>query len=383
MKHGRSLSAALLALAWLLLLASAGARAEASGAPTTVEPLPERLSRTGLFAPGSVTELMPRALSFSPQYPLWSDGATKRRWIALPPGTFVDASNPDAWVFPVGTRLWKEFAVGRRIETRYIERAADGSWRFATYVWNDAGTDATLAPAEGIAALPLEGASRSGTYAIPGEFDCRACHEGAPAPVLGFSALQLSPDRDPLAPHAEASSLDLAKLVAQGLVRNLPPAVLASPPRVAARTPIERAALGYLHGNCGHCHSAPGDSAAAVPVGIVLAQSVADAKAGAESVRRSLVDAASRFRPHGAAGASARLVVPGRSDASVLSLRMRSRDPRVQMPPLGTALADGQAVELIERWIDQDLNQRQRTVGNHTQEETPPWTVTRTSPGSR
>lgn len=382
MKHGRSLSAALLAFAWLLLLASAGARAEAPGAPAALDPLPERLSGTGLFAPGSVTEITPRALSFSPQYPLWSDGATKRRWISLPPGTFVDASNPDAWVFPVGTRLWKEFAVGRRIETRYIERAADGSWRFATYVWNVAGTDATLAPADGIAALPLEGASRGGTYAIPGEFDCRACHEGAPAPVLGFSAMQLSPDRDPLAPHAEASSVDLGALVAQGLVRNLPSAVLASPPRIAARTPTERAALGYLHGNCGHCHSAPGDSAAAVPVGIVLAQSVADAKASAESVRRSLVDAASRFRPHGGAQTPSRLVVPGRSDASVLSLRMRSRDPRVQMPPLGTALADGQAVELIERWIDQDLNEQRQTAKHYTQEETSPWTVTRTNPGS-
>jgi hypothetical protein len=382
MKHGRSLSAALLAFAWLLLLASAGARAEALGGETALEPLPERLSGTGLFVPGSVTEITPRALSFSPQYPLWSDGATKRRWISLPPGTSIDASNPDAWVFPVGTRLWKEFALGRRVETRYIERAADGTWRFATYVWNVEGSDATLAPVDGIAALPLEGASRGGTYAIPSEFDCRACHEGAPAPVLGFSALQLSPDRDPLAPHAEASSVDLGALVAQGLVRNLPSAVLASPPRIAGRTRTERAALGYLHGNCGHCHSAPGDSAAAVPVGIVLAQSVGDAKASAESVRRSLVDTASRFRPHGAE-ASARLVVPGRSDASVLSLRMRSRDPRVQMPPLGTALADRQAVELIERWIDQDLNEQPQPVKNHTQEETSPWTVTRTQHGSR
>ncbi|HET7202633.1 MAG TPA: hypothetical protein VFI92_04640 [Steroidobacteraceae bacterium] len=380
MRLGRSTVPALLAF----LLATAGAPAQADDGPAALAPLPGRLSETGLFAPGSVTEITPRAVSFSPQYPLWSDGATKRRWISLPPGTFVDASNPDAWVFPLGTKLWKEFAVGRRVETRYIERAADGSWRFGTYVWNVGGTDATLAPAEGIAALPLERASRGGTYAIPGEFDCRACHEGAPVPVLGFSALQLSADRDPLAPHAEASPVDLDALVAQGLVRHLPRPLRATPPRIAARTPTERAALGYLHGNCGHCHSTPGDSGAAVPVPVVLAQSVAHAKASAESVRRSLVDAASRFRPHGGAEAPSRLVVPGRSAASVLPLRMRSRDPRVQMPPLGTALADRQAVELIERWIDQDLNdQRQQPVRIHTQEETSPWTVTRTQAGSR
>ena len=357
MNQGRFIAAALFTLAWLPLLASAGDRDEGPGVSAVLAPLPARLSETGLFLPGSVTEITPRALAFAPQYPLWSDGATKRRWISLPPGTFIDASNPDAWAFPVGTKLWKEFALG--------SRAADGSWRFGTYVWNVEGTDATFAPADGIAALPLPAAQGGGTYAIPGEYDCRACHEGAPVPVLGFSALQLSPDRDPLAPHAEASSVDLTVLVAKGLLRNLPREMLATPPRIAARTPTERAALGYLHGNCGHCHSAPTESGASVPVGIVLAQSVAAAARSADAVRRTLVDAASRFRPH---GGPSRLVVPGRSVESVLSLRMRSRDPRVQMPPLGTALADRQAVQLIDDWIDHDLNQQQ-AVSNQTHQE--------------
>jgi hypothetical protein len=368
MRQGRSIVAVMIALAWWLLMAAAAARA----AEPAIPPLPRTLAATGLYAAGSVTEITPAAIPFSPQYPLWSDGATKRRWIALPPGTAIDASNPDAWVFPVGTKLWKEFSLGRRIETRYIERVADGSWRFATYVWNEQGTEATLAPAGGIAAWPLRQASRDGTYAIPAELDCRACHEGAPAPVLGFSALQLSPERDPLAPHAEASSIDLRALVARGLVRNLSPSVLATPPRIAARTPTERAALGYLHGNCGHCHSVPDDSSAAVPVGIVLAQSALRDDPRAGQIRRTLIETASRFRPHGGTEALTRLVVPGRSQASVLPLRMRSRDPRVQMPPLGTALADEQAVALIERWIDHDLN------NETTKEEERSWTASST-----
>jgi hypothetical protein len=57
---------------------------------------------------------------------------------------------PAAWEFPPGTRLWKEFSVnGRRVETRLIERLDDGEWRFAAYAWNEAGREATLAPAEG------------------------------------------------------------------------------------------------------------------------------------------------------------------------------------------------------------------------------------------
>ena len=217
------------------------AAALAAGLCAHASPLPMHLRDTGLSDA--------RNLSFSPQYPLWSDGAHKRRWIYLPPGTAIDASRPDAWEFPAGTRLWKEFALSGPVETRFIERLPDGTWRYATYIWNEEGTDATLAPAEGVAALPNRGG-----YSIPSESDCRACHESAAVPVLGFSALQLSSDRDPLAPHADArSEIDLDGLLARGLIRNLPPG--ATRPRIEGSSTVERAALGYLHGNCGHCHN--------------------------------------------------------------------------------------------------------------------------------
>ena len=129
-------------------------------------------------------------------------------------------------------------------------------------------------------------ASRRTPYTIPSESDCRACHEGAPVPVLGFSALQLSSDRDPLAPHAEpANGLDLRALVARGWLRNLPPEMLEQPPRIAAASPTERAVLGYLHGNCGHCHSRPDEAGASVPVSVVLAQSTVEPNSAAAVVR--------------------------------------------------------------------------------------------------
>jgi hypothetical protein len=43
---------------------------------------------------------------------------------------------------------------------------------------------------------------------------------------------------------------------------------------------------------------------------------------------------------------------------------MRSRDPRLQMPPLGTTMPDSEALALIERWINQDLD---------TTKEKSPW----------
>src|SRR5688572_4067686 len=128
------------------------------------KPAPQRLRDTGLFVGDPGGEVAPGIIAFSPQYPLWSDGATKRRWIALPPGTFIDAARPDAWEFPRGTRLWKEFSAGRRVETRLIERLPDGTWRYATYVWNEAGTDAVLAPPEGVLLASLASGRR---YVIP------------------------------------------------------------------------------------------------------------------------------------------------------------------------------------------------------------------------
>ena len=106
----------------LLLLLAAAVPAEAA--------LPERLADTGFGGPG--------LRSFEPRFALWSDGAAKQRWIALPPGTAVDASQPDAWRFPAGTRLWKTFSVdGRPVETRHLVVQADGRVEAATYVWHN------------------------------------------------------------------------------------------------------------------------------------------------------------------------------------------------------------------------------------------------------
>jgi hypothetical protein len=233
------------------------------------------------------------AVEFTPRYPLWTDGMTKRRWLHVPAGASIDKADPDAWEFPRGMRAWKEFSRdGLPVETRVIERLADGSWRYLTYAWNASGTAATLAPEDGI---PERG--------IPSRADCLACHEGAPAPILGYSAVQLN--------------------------TALPPA------------------LGYLHGNCGHCHN----DAALPALDLALQQQATDPKASAARTYASLVGRASRFRPHGAA--NAQRLVAGHPEQSVLVSRMTSSDPRTRMPPLGVSVVDASGVALISRWIEQ------------------------------
>lgn len=348
----------------LTALRFAGARPEgapapgAPGAPSAALPPaapwpPERLAATGLLTDEAAFTLAADVHPFTPQYPLWTDGALKRRWIRLPPGAVIDASAPDAWQFPVGTRLWKEFAWERRVETRFLERRPDGSWLFASYVWSADGREAHLAPEGGVRdAYAIRPGLR---HDVPARQDCLACHGGRATPVLGFSALQLSPDRDPLAPHAERpepGSLDLVELGRRGWLRNADPAWATRPPRIQAASPRERAALGYLHGNCAACHAGSGDLAG---LGLDLL-----ARAGTSAPRvppalSTTLGVPSRFRLPGRPADALPRIAPGDPRSSVLLARLSSRFPALQMPPLGTHAVDGQALALLEAWIRDDL----------------------------
>lgn len=328
--------------------------------PATAIP-PQTLQETGLYADFATLRVDPEHLAFSPQYPLWSDGAIKRRWISLPPGSAIDGSNPDSFVFPVGTRFWKEFSFnGQRVETRYLERRADGQWLYAAYAWSADGREAQLVSPKGKrGSYPLAGGR---THTIPGVNDCKACHQGGSSEVLGFSALQLSPDRDPGAPNAELKpdqGVDLKDLVARGLIVGLPKSVLEAPPRIKAETATERAALGYMHGNCGHCHNAQGPLR---NVGLFLRQSVeaADQPAVATTVNHAVKKPAPGQSPD-----AVNRVEPGYPERSALMQRVSSRYSALQMPPLGTELVNDEAVALLYRWIAEKGEPRKEAHLDH------------------
>jgi len=330
------------------VLASAIA-AVAKPAPRT-HPRPTRLADTGLYSDFASRTVDSQNLPYSPQYPLWSDGARKRRWIHLPPGSTIDARNAEAWVFPVGTKFWKEFAWSRRVETRFLERTSDG-WVYAAYVWADDESDAVLAPEAGI--LSGQEVAPDKRHFIPSVKDCESCHRAGRSEILGFGALQLSSDRDPLAPHAEPVAddfLSLAKLARRGLVRGLPPDILSSPPRIAASSPRGRATLGYLHANCGGCHDSIGSLAS---LGLTLRYPLS-ARDALSVPALAAIGRASRIQLPGAKGTSVWLS-PGDPSSSAILARMASRNPVYQMPPLGSKVVDEEAVELISRWIGEDL----------------------------
>jgi mono/diheme cytochrome c family protein len=309
---------------------------------------PELLSQTGLYdASGAIA---PGNLPFLPQYPLWSDGAAKARWIHLPQGKKIDVSDLDLWRFPEGTKLWKEFSFGgRKVETRMLWKSG-GEWVFATYVWDADQSNARLAPAEGIADVVELAPGKH--HSIPSLADCAACHRSSPATVLGFSALQLSDDRDPLAPHGgplKADDLTLRSLLDAELLEPARAELAIHPPRVRESDPVARAAIGYLSGNCGGCHNGAGPLAR---LGLNLLHDVAAEPAAPEPARVTAVGVAGGFLVPGHSTEESRRVAPGAPDRSVLLYRMKSRRPSSQMPPLGTVVRDEEAVQLVSRWVE-------------------------------
>ncbi len=288
--------------------------------------LPERLSETGLYADANGEQLAEGVREFRPQFPLWSDGASKRRFIRLPRGTQIDTANMDSWSFPVGTELWKEFTVaGTRVETRFLRKtgAGDDDWATMAYVWSADGQDATAAPTGAIDA-------RGMSHDVPSAGECRACHGGRKSFVLGFSAVQLAYSADP-------GQWDMRRLQDEGAITVAPRSPLQIP-----GNETQRAALGYLHANCGHCHN-----------------SARPAHAGARCFDpRNRLDfwlqsahlTAASDTPSYLAGRGLAFE-PGDPDHSRMIELMSSRGFLVQMPPLGTEVVDEEAVTRMRRWI--------------------------------
>jgi hypothetical protein len=336
----------------VFLFALAAALLSGSSSPQAPA-FPDDLRATELYSDFAAKTIDHRNLHYSPQYALWSDGAGKERWIFLPPGTAIDAADPDIWSFPAGTKVWKEFSFGgRRVETRLIESLGEGKLAFAAYAWSADGTEARLAPQSGLKHV-VEVRPGIG-HDIPGVWDCRACHVGDKEEILGFSALQLSPDRDRNAPHSEPVSSDMADLstlIRRNLIRAYPESRAARAPRIDAPTATGRAALGYMHGNCGNCHNLSGPLEAH---GLILRHSVRPDAPGDAAIVAGL-EHTSHYPIPGAAPGTSFFVRPGDPGHSAIAYRMSTRNPLRQMPPLGTAIADDDALRLISRWIEKDL----------------------------
>jgi hypothetical protein len=297
--------------------------------------LPQHLRCTGLYADLGNAKLSKGVQPYTPGIVLWSDGAEKHRWISLPEGEKIDASKNGDWVFPVGTKLFKEFAVGtRRIETRLFQKVRDDRWVRTTYAWDEAGSDAVRSGGGDLAM------SDGSTYHIPTPRECDQCHQGRKDRVLGFEAIGLGVDG--------AEGLTLEKLVDQKLIDHAPGKTHMQIADDGTGNSAE--IVGWIHMNCGvSCHNDnPSASAHSTKLRLRLSPDDLNGPASDYPAIKNTIDVdATTVRWKGQ-----KRIVPGSPDDSLLYKLVASRmGKNDQMPPIATRIVDQEHLDALRAWI--------------------------------
>lgn len=272
--------------------------------------IPPTLGATGCFDPagGRVAETL---VPYEVNTELWSDGATKERWVQVPEGEPISVSSLGTWRLPPGSVVFKSFAIdGRRVETRMLVNHLEGGWAGYSYAWSEDGRDATLLETGLVRDL---GGGRSWTY--PSRSDCFACHNLSAGRTLGLRTPQMS-------------AADLERLVARGV---LEPGVVAPVPPPSS---VEERARAYLDVNCGLCHRSAGPAAG-----------LGDLRREATLGQMFVCNVPTNDRASGLVR-----LKPGDPASSAIVQRMRANDA-TRMPPLASAIVDEEGASLVESWI--------------------------------
>lgn len=299
--------------------------------------LPDLLSQTGLYSDIVSHEIHEAMLHYTPQYQLWSDGEDKDRWIYIPECELIDSSDPDDWIFPVGTRFFKEFRRdGKKIETRIITRFGPfkRDFAYASYIWNHEETEAIR-----IGETGQMNALGTG-HNIPSKQQCLQCHGsysfggGRPSRGLGFSTLQL---------NHEDTQTNLETLIIQNKLTVVPQLDVNFP-----GSNIEKDALGYLHANCGNCHN---DSPDGIPHNdLNLWVNTFDSTVEQTGTWKTAVNQpTSGFKDQH----TTLRIDTINPQKSALLYRMTERGNIAQMPPIASTIHDLTGIETVRAWIEE------------------------------
>lgn len=308
---------------------------------------PTLLSQTGAFTDLAALAPAPGVIPYGVNQPLWSDGAAKRRWIALPndgvpntPAERIAWSEEDPWGFPAGTVMIKHFEFDqRRLETRFLVNGDDGSWYGFTYRWREDGSDAELLPGDPLVETVDDGGVAR-TWHFPGRTQCFSCHTTAGGRPLGVKTSQLNGDFFYEATGRVANqlvTLNRLGFLSPALDEASLPAMLTSRRQDDVTASLERRARSYLDVNCAHCHQPAAPTQAAF-----------DARLTTPPWHQNLLNVAPG-NPFGIL--DARLIAPGEVARSLIPLRVGSTTEGVAMPPLAKHRVDAAGLQLLQEWI--------------------------------
>jgi uncharacterized repeat protein (TIGR03806 family) len=326
--------------------------------PFVAEPFPEKLSGWHLFT-ASAPVLQPNkgVIPYDLNTPLFSDYASKYRFVWMPEGTSATYKDDGVFDFPVGTILAKSFAFPvdgnpareHLVETRLLVHTNAG-WIGLPYIWNTDQTEARLDLAPD--PVPIRYADASGkphefTYFIPNANECKQCHENNHVMLpIGPKARNLNKDYR----YADVTSNQLAYWTRAGYLTGAP--APAHAPAIAkwndARSgSLDARARAYLDNNCAHCHQ-PGGTAGYT--GVDLRWMSADSAPAANGTLRHFGICKSP-NSSGRVGNLSYDLVPGHPDQSILLARMESVRPKEMMPQIGRSVVHEEGVALIREWI--------------------------------
>lgn len=327
--------------------------------PCTLPPdsdpaFPQLLSQTSCYANLSHQTVADGWIPYDLNSPLWSDGAAKRRFLAIPDNTTIGYTDTEAWELPVGTMLAKEFWLQREpsdpttryiVETRLlIKRCEPGScrasWQGYSYQWNSTADEATLLTNNQDTVLvdwPIAGGMHKHSY--PGRDECTRCHALSAGGALGPRTQQLNRNHR----YGDVVDNQLRALFHAGLFGATPPpadfnSLTRLPTPADPSYDLNARVRGYFDANCSHCHS----PTSRWPVIDLRYDAMARADDGS-----------------GMTGNICNMIVLGSAEASILYVKLKAVPgavpegfPGDTMPPIGRLLPDDAQLPRIKTWIE-------------------------------
>jgi uncharacterized repeat protein (TIGR03806 family) len=324
-------------------------------APARYDQPAATLRATGCVDAQDPTKPAAGLLPYQVNSPLWSDGADKQRFIALPDGALIHVKDckaePDTckpkseggttddeghFEMPVGTVLVKSFLFGGRlVETRLFVRFSD-MWAGYSYQWNEAQTDAALVDESGLTQNITNASGKMQSWYFPKRNDCLECHNDTVGGALGLESIQLDRTVDY---GGGVMASQLASLEHIGVfdapVTRLAPLV---DPRITSGATSETRARSYLHANCAICHRPEGN------------YSSIDMRDGTPLAQMNVCNVDPNKGDLGVAGA--KRLFPGTPSKSVMVLRMQATDMKSgRMPQIATSVLDTTGIGIVSDWI--------------------------------
>jgi len=314
---------------------------------------PALLSQTGVFT--NLLTLAPNSnlIPYAVNSPLWSDGALKSRWLAVPnnSGQKINFATNGFWSFPTGTVLIKNFQLPinqtnpsalKRLETRFMIHGTNGNWFGLTYKWRADNSDADLLPGSLNETNLITTATgvQTQVWYYPDRQDCQICHNQNAGQVLGVRTCQLNGNFTYPATGVtdnQLRTLNHLGMFNPALVETNIPTYPQSVSITNTSADLTLRVRSYLDGNCAQCHRPNG-----------VTQTFFDARFDTPLTNQGIIG--------GAVGDSlgisgAQVIAPSSTNQSIMYLRMNSLDS-IKMPPLAKNLVDTQAVATFAQWIN-------------------------------